>query len=78
MFALEVIAEAAGRGAHRQTLLSAAGLSGGGLANPEAAIPLRSVFAVWEAAMRALRDPGLPVAVAKRFSIERYPCSASR
>jgi AraC-like DNA-binding protein len=73
LFALEVIDEASRRGAQRQAMLSAAGLSGGELASPEAPIPLRSVLAVWEAAMRAVRDPGLPIAVAKRFSIEQYP-----
>src|SRR5262249_61398753 len=73
MFALEVLDEAANRGADRRALVTVAGLSGADLANPEAPIPLRAVFAAWEAAMRLVRDPGLPVAVARRFTIERYP-----
>jgi len=42
------------------------------LETPEAPLPLDAIFDGWAAAMRAVRDDGLPVQVARTFSIEHY------
>jgi len=39
---------------------------------PEAPLPLEALFEGWAAAMRSVRDDGLPVHVARMFSIEHY------
>jgi AraC-like DNA-binding protein len=42
------------------------------LATPDAPLSLEAIFGGWAAAMRAVRDDGLPVHVARTFSIEHY------
>jgi hypothetical protein len=66
-----MIDRAVERGADRAALLAAAGpLS---KCPPETPVPLVAVFATWEAAMRAVRDPALPIAFARAFALEHYP-----
>ena len=38
----------------------------------DAPLPLAAIFGGWAAAMRAVRDDGLPVQVARTFAIEHY------
>jgi AraC-like DNA-binding protein len=73
VFVLGVVETAAALGASRPSLLAASGLAPAQLSTPEAPVPVSAVFATWEAAMRALHDPALPIAYAKRFSVESYP-----
>src|ERR1700677_2749895 len=40
---------------------------------PRATGPVAAVFDTWAAAMRAVGDPGFPMAYASAFSIESYP-----
>ncbi|HYM22466.1 MAG TPA: AraC family transcriptional regulator [Vicinamibacterales bacterium] len=73
VFVLGVVEAAEALGASRAALLAASGLTASQLSAPETPIPVNAVFAVWEAAMHALRDPAFPIAYARRFSVESYP-----
>ncbi len=73
VFVTSVIELAAARGASRTALLAASGCSPADLASPERPVPVSAVFDTWAAAMRAVRDPGFPMAYAGAFSIESYP-----
>jgi Arabinose-binding domain of AraC transcription regulator, N-term len=73
VFVLGVVETAAAFGVSRPSLLAASALAPGQLSTPEAPVPVSAVFATWEAAMRALRDPAFPITYAKRFSVESYP-----
>jgi AraC-like DNA-binding protein len=73
LFVTSVIERAAERGADRSALLAASGASAEALRAPEAPVPIVHVFAVWDAAMRAIRDPAFPIAYARTFAIEHYP-----
>ena len=73
VFVLGIVETAAAFGASRTSLLAASGIAPGQLSTPETPVPVSAVFATWEAAMRALRDPAFPIAYAKRFLVESYP-----
>lgn len=73
VFVTSVIELAASRGASWTALVAASGLSPAELASPERAVPASAVLDTWAAAMRALGDPGFPMAYASAFSIENYP-----
>jgi AraC-like DNA-binding protein len=60
------------RGVSPALVLAGAGVPAGVLETPEALLPLEAIFGGWAAAMRAVRDDGLPVQVARTFSIEHY------
>ena len=68
--ALAQVAEA--RGVSKAIVLAGAGVPPEVLNTPEAPLPLEAIFGGWAAAMRAIRDDGLPVHVARTFSIEHY------
>ena len=68
--ALVRVAEA--RGTSPAIILAGAGVSAELLSTPDAPLPLESIFGAWAAAMRAARDDGLPVRVARTFAIEHY------
>jgi AraC-like DNA-binding protein len=73
VFVTSVIELAVARGASRAALLLASGCSAADLASPERPVPVSAVFDTWAAAMRAVRDPGFPMAYGSAFSIESYP-----
>src|SRR5262249_33348016 len=73
LFVRSLLAEADRRGVPAGTLLVEAGLSLQSVSGPEMPVAVSAVFAVWEAAMRRIRDDGLPVAVARTFALEDYP-----
>jgi len=73
VFITSVVNEATRRGASRTALLAAAGLPLDALAHPEAPVPATAVLAVWDAAMRLLRDDGFPIAMACTFALDHYP-----
>jgi AraC-like DNA-binding protein len=68
--ALAQVVEA--RGVSKAIVLAGAGVPLEVLNTPEAPLPLEAIFGGWAAAMRAVRDDGLPVHVARTFSIEHY------
>jgi AraC-like DNA-binding protein len=53
-------------------LLEGLGLDASSARGPERRVPFESLFRVWSECMRALRDPGLPVAAAQRVRLEEY------
>jgi AraC-like DNA-binding protein len=71
IFVTGLIERAVERGGDRARLLAAAGPSAH--LPPDARVPLVDVFAAWEATMRAIRDPALPIAFAQGFALEHYP-----
>jgi len=60
------------RGLRPAIVLAGAGVPAAVLELPDAPLPLEAIFGGWAAAMRALRDDGLPVHVARTVSIEHY------
>lgn len=60
------------RGVAKSTVLTSARVPAEVLETPEAPLPLEAIYDGWAAAMRAVRDDGLPVYVARTFSIEQY------
>lgn len=73
IFATAIVEAAAQRGAPRKELLGDVGLVSKALSNPEAPLPVETIFALWESAMHRLRSDGLPIAVAQTFTLEDYP-----
>jgi hypothetical protein len=67
-----MVLEAAGRGLDAGPLLSRLGLDAQTLASPERRVPFSALFSVWADCMRALRDPGLPLAAASRIRLADY------
>jgi AraC-like DNA-binding protein len=67
-----VVRVAEARGVSPAIVLAGAGVSREVLQTPEAPLPLEAIFGGWAAAMRAIRDDGLPVLVARTVSIEHY------
>ncbi|HET7544889.1 MAG TPA: AraC family transcriptional regulator ligand-binding domain-containing protein [Polyangiaceae bacterium] len=72
VFLAAVVRVAEQRGVSSSVVLAGAGVSASVLETPQEPISLEAVFGGWAAAMRALRDDGLPVQVARTFSIEHY------
>lgn len=72
VFLAALVRVAAERGASVERILAGAGVSADVLETPEASVSLEALFGGWAAAMRAVRDDGLPVHVARTFSIEHY------
>ncbi|HYP97056.1 MAG TPA: AraC family transcriptional regulator [Polyangiaceae bacterium] len=72
LFLIVVARVAEARGVSLSTVLSGAGVSAEVLETPEAPLPLEAIFGAWAAAMRAVRDDGLPMHVARTISIEHY------
>jgi AraC-like DNA-binding protein len=70
---LELLAHLESRGLQRAALCEAAGLEGELLGQgPEARVPIGQLFGLWAAAMRQLREPGLPVEVARKTRLEKF------
>jgi AraC-like DNA-binding protein len=67
-----LVDEASRRGLARDTLLRTLGVDAAGLRSTEKRIDLPLLLAAWEAAMRFLQDPALPIAVGKLASVERF------
>lgn len=66
------LVDAAGaRGVDRDRMLAVLGVDEQQLTDPERRIPFHSIVEAWELAMRASRDPGLPVAAGRIASVER-------
>ena len=72
VFLAAVVRVAEARGVSKSIVLAGAGVAPDVLDSPEAPLSLEAIFGGWAAAMRALRDDGLPVLVARTFSIEHY------
>ena len=72
IFLAAVVRVAEERGVSEATVLAGAGVPPGALEVLEAPLPLEAIFGGWAAAMRAVRDDGLPVHVARTFTIEHY------
>jgi AraC-like DNA-binding protein len=72
VFLAAVVHVAEQRGIPKSQILAGARVPAEVLDTPEAPLPLESLFDGWAAAMRAVRDDGLPVHVARTFSIEHY------
>ena len=73
IFVTTLLREAVRLGGARAEILREAGLEEADVAQPEAALPIERLFAAWAAAMRQLRDDGLPIVVARTFALEHYP-----
>jgi len=73
IFALAVLRELARRGQPAAAVLRHAGLSDELLRDPEVLLPIETIFSVWEATMRQVRDDGLPIAIGKTFALADYP-----
>jgi AraC-like DNA-binding protein len=73
IFVVRVVQEVARRRVPTAAILAEAGIPEASLADPEAPLPVTAVFAVYEVAMRRIRDDGLPVAIARTFSLEDVP-----
>ena len=73
IFASTLVREAVRAGASRAELLAASGLDEATIADPERRLPVAAIYATWAAAMRRVRDDGLPVTVARQFALEHYP-----
>ena len=67
-----LVQEAAARGASREDLLEPLGLSTSELADADHRVAADALFACWETAMKATKDPTLPVAVGRRATIEGF------
>lgn len=67
-----MVLEAAARGLAAPDLLARLGLDPASASDPERRVSFAALFAVWADCMRALRDPGLPLAAAKRVRLEHY------
>jgi AraC-like DNA-binding protein len=73
IFVSTLLREATRLGGARAELLRQAGLSEADLVDDEAMLPIERVFAAWAAAMRLVRDDGLPIVVARTFELAHYP-----
>jgi AraC-like DNA-binding protein len=67
-----MVAEAAARGLPAGPLLARLGLDAASARDTERRVPFEALFSVWADCMRALRDPGLPLAAAQRIRLEEY------
>ena len=65
-----LVSEAEARGVDRAAMLGALGVDEATLGSRDGWVRVDRVFAAWELAMRAIRDDGLPIAVATRSDIE--------
>jgi len=54
-------------------VLAGSGLNRSSLGDPEAPIPIRSLFVMWENLLRRVRDDALPIEVARSFTLRDYP-----
>jgi len=59
-------------GADRNALCAAAGFDPAAYPLATGKVPLPTLFALWEAAMARLRDPGFPIAVTESHGLEMY------
>lgn len=67
-----LVDEASRRGCSRDGLLRTLAVTEDELRSHDKRIDLARLLAAWEQAMRALDDPGLPIAVGKLASVERF------
>jgi AraC-like DNA-binding protein len=67
-----MVLEAAERGLPIDALLARLGLDQDSLRMPERRVAFADLFPVWADCMRAIRDPGLPLAAAQRLRLEDY------
>jgi AraC-like DNA-binding protein len=72
VFLAAVVRVVEARGVSPAIVLAGAGVPPQTLETLEAPLPLEAIFGGWAAAMRAVRDDGLPVHVARTFTIEHY------
>ncbi len=63
LLAIQLLERAEALGASRGALLGEAGLTETDLREPDASIPMESLYRLWETCMRVTRSPGLPLAV---------------
>jgi AraC-like DNA-binding protein len=70
--AASMVFEAAARGMAPAPLLATLGLDATTARDPERRVTFGALFDVWAECMRALRDPGLPLAAAQRIRLEEY------
>jgi AraC-like DNA-binding protein len=70
--AASMVFEAAARGLSPALLLGRLGLDAASARDPERRVAFGALFGVWAECMRALRDPGLPIAAAQRIRLEEY------
>jgi AraC-like DNA-binding protein len=69
--AQRLVAVAAARGIETAPLFEALGLDEAGVADPEGRFPASAMYAAWEVCMRACRDEGFPIEVARATSISK-------
>jgi AraC-like DNA-binding protein len=70
--ARRVLEVAVRAGASRAELSASAGFDPGAHKTPIGKVALETMFALWEAAMLRLRDPGFPIAVAENYGPDTY------
>jgi AraC-like DNA-binding protein len=67
-----MVLEAEKRGIEPSPLLARLGLDSATVFDAERRVSFAALFSVWADCMRAVRDPGLPIAAAKRVRLEDY------
>src|SRR5262249_46215342 len=72
VIALRILDAAAGAGADRKALCAAASFDPAAYPLGTGKVPIAKQFALWEAAMICLRDPGFPIAVTESHCLETY------
>jgi len=70
--AFRLLDEASRQGLNRDELCCGAGFEPAAYSLKLGKLPLPALFALWEATMARLRDPGLPVALAETYQPELY------
>lgn len=66
----KLVAFAHDRGMDATAIARAAGISATDVGDPERRVGIAGLYAAWETVMRALRDPAVPVNVARTYRIE--------
>ena len=69
--AQRLLASADAKGIPRQPILDALGVDEARVADPEGRIPATAMYAAWEVCMRACRDHGFPIEVARVTSVTK-------
>ena len=67
-----MVLEAARSGVDPAPLLARLGLDPATVSDPERRVSFAALFSVWADCMRAVSEPGLPIAAARRVSLEHY------
>ena len=72
VIAFRILDAAVGAGADRKALCEGAGFNPAAYPFASGQVPIATQFALWEAAMTCLRDPGFPIAVTESHRLETY------